>query len=95
MNVEASLFCIHNAVRVHSQLPLLFVCLCVYVTIALLPSVLIGTCPYFYSSGTVSVYTTVPCCASTGVETVLCWHSTAQFEHSSVVFTLTFRSVLC
>ena len=40
-------------------------------------------------------FRTVSCRAGMGVETMPCWHGTARFEHSSDVFTLVFRSVLC
>ena len=53
---------------------------------------------FFYSSGTVLfriLFSSVPCCAGAGVETVLCWHGMARFERGSVAFTLVFRSVLC
>ena len=57
----------------------------------------LGTCPYFYRSGTVSVYSTVQNCG------VLCWHGcwsrAVLWWHSTVWarfgFTLVFSSVLC
>ena len=94
---KASLFCILMMQCVYTHDCYCSWCVCVSMPPSRCRQYL-GTRPYFYSSGMVLFtlqFKTVPCRVGTGVETVPCWHGTARFEHSSVAFTLVFRSVPC